>query len=124
MEYIENIPIYLQIKDYLEEKIITESYSLGEQMPSVRQLALELAVNSNTVQKALKVMIEEGVIITLRGKDNFVTENATIVEELKNQIVNETFDSAYDKLHLLKMDNQEITNSFSNYVKQKEKKLE
>ncbi|CAJ1177081.1 hypothetical protein CPEBRM1_ABPJDJAI_00076 [Companilactobacillus paralimentarius] len=124
MEYIENIPIYLQIKDYLEEKIITESYSLGEQMPSVRQLALELAVNSNTVQKALKVMIEEGVIITLRGKGNFVTENATIVEELKNQIVNETFDSAYDKLHLLKMDNQEITNSFSNYVKQKEKKLE
>ncbi|CAJ1175423.1 GntR family transcriptional regulator [Companilactobacillus paralimentarius DSM 13238 = JCM 10415] len=124
MEYIENIPIYLQIKDYLEEKIITESYSLGEQMPSVRQLALELAVNSNTVQKALKVMIEEGVIITLRGKGNFVTENAAIVEELKNQIVNETFDSAYDKLHLLKMDNQEITNSFSNYVKQKEKKLE
>ncbi|CAJ1175802.1 GntR family transcriptional regulator [Companilactobacillus paralimentarius] len=124
MEYIENIPIYLQIKDYLEEKIITESYSLGEQMPSVRQLALELAVNSNTVQKALKVMIEEGVIITLRGKGNFVTENAAIVEELKNQIVNETFDSAYDKLHLLKMDNQEITNSFSNYVKQKEKELE
>ena len=124
MEYIENIPIYLQIKDYLEEKIITESYSLGEQMPSVRQLALELAVNSNTVQKALKVMIEEGVIITLRGKGNFVTENAAIVEELKNQIVNETFDSTYDKLHLLKMDNQEITNSFSNYVKQKEKNFE
>lgn len=124
MEYIENIPIYLQIKDYLEEKIITESYSLGEQMPSVRQLALELAVNSNTVQKALKVMIEEGVIITLRGKGNFVTENAAIVEELKNQIVSETFDSTYDKLHLLKMNNQEITNSFSNYVKQKEKKFE
>ncbi|GEO46884.1 GntR family transcriptional regulator [Companilactobacillus kimchii] len=124
MEYIENIPIYLQIKDYLEEKIITESYSLGEQMPSVRQLALELAVNSNTVQKALKVMIEEGVIITLRGKGNFVTENAAVVEELKNQIVNETFDSTYDKLHLLKMNNQEITNSFSNYVKQKEKKFE
>ncbi|GEO58240.1 GntR family transcriptional regulator [Companilactobacillus bobalius] len=124
MEYIENIPIYLQIKDYLEEKIITESYSLGEQMPSVRQLALELAVNSNTVQKALKVMIEEGVIITLRGKGNFVTENAAIVEELKNQIVSETFDSTYDKLHLLKMNNQEITNSFSNYVKQKEKNFE
>lgn len=124
MEYIENIPIYLQIKDYLEEKIITESYSLGEQMPSVRQLALELAVNSNTVQKALKVMIEEGVIITLRGKGNFVTENAAVVEELKNQIVNETFDSTYDKLHLLKMNNQEITNSFSNYVKQKEKNFE
>lgn len=124
MEYIENIPIYLQIKDYLEEKIITESYSLGEQMPSVRQLALELAVNSNTVQKALKVMIEEEVIITLRGKGNFVTENAAVVEELKNQIVNETFDSTYDKLHLLKMNNQEITNSFSNYVKQKEKKFE
>lgn len=124
MEYIDNIPIYLQIKDYLEEKIITESYLLGEQMPSVRQLALELAVNSNTVQKALKVMIEEGVIITLRGKGNFVTENAAIVEELKNQIVNETFDSTYDKLHLLKMNNQEITNSFSNYVKQKEKNFE
>ncbi|HIY93341.1 GntR family transcriptional regulator [Companilactobacillus sp. HBUAS56275] len=124
MEYIENIPIYLQIKEYLEEKIITETYPLGGQIPSVRQLAFELAVNSNTVQKALKVMIEEGVIITLRGKGNFVTENAAIVERLKEEIVNETFDSAYDKLHLLKMNNQEITDSFSNYVKQKEKNHE
>jgi Predicted transcriptional regulators len=124
MEYIENIPIYLQIKEYLEEKIITETYPLGGQIPSVRQLAFELAVNSNTVQKALKVMIEEGVIITLRGKGNFVTENAAIVERLKEEIVNETFDSTYDKLHLLKMNNQEITDSFSNYVKQKEKNHE
>lgn len=124
MEYIENIPIYLQIKEYLEEKIITETYPLGGQIPSVRQLAFELAVNSNTVQKALKVMIEEGVIITLRGKGNFVTENAAIVERLKEEIVNETFDSTYDKLHLLKMNNREITDSFSNYVKQKEKNHE
>jgi len=120
MEYIDNIPIYLQIKDILYRKIISNEYELGSQLPSVRQLAVQFSANSNTVQKSLKEMTEENVIIPQRGKGNFVTEDKTIVSKLKDHIVNEMFDTTYDKLHSLNMDDAAIVHSFNNYVKQRE----
>lgn len=124
MEYIDNIPIYLQIKDILYRKIISNEYELGSQLPSVRQLAVQFSANSNTVQKSLKEMTDESVIIPQRGKGNFVTEDVTIVQKLKENIVNEMFDATYDKLHSLNMNDKEIMNSFSNYVKQREDRHE
>lgn len=120
MEYIDNIPIYLQIKDILYRKIISQEYELGSQLPSVRQLAVQFSANSNTVQKSLKEMTDENVIIPQRGKGNFVTEDVTIVQKLRNQIVNEMFDATYDKLHSLNMNDSEITKSFDEYVKKRE----
>jgi len=120
MEYIDNIPIYLQIKDILYRKIISNQYELGSQLPSVRQLAVQFSANSNTVQKSLKEMTDENVIIPQRGKGNFITTDPAIVEKLKKHIVNEMFDATYDKLHSLDMDDTEIMNSFNNYVKQRE----
>jgi len=124
MEYIDNIPIYLQIKDILYRKIISNEYELGSQLPSVRQLAVQFSANSNTVQKSLKEMTEEDVIIPQRGKGNFVTEDKIIVSKLKDHIVNEMFDTTYDKLHSLNMDDAAIVNSFNNYVKQREDNYE
>lgn len=120
MEYIDNIPIYLQIKDILSRKIISKEYELGSQLPSVRQLAVQFSANSNTVQKALKEMTDEKVITPQRGKGNYVTEDVEIVADLKEQIVNEMFDATYDKLHSLNMDDQEITTSFNYYVQKRE----
>jgi len=124
MEYIDNIPIYLQIKDILYRKIISNEYELGSQLRSVRQLAVQFSANSNTVQKSLKEMTEEDVIIPQRGKGNFVTEDKIIVSKLKDHIVNEMFDTTYDKLHSLNMDDAAIVNSFNNYVKQREDNYE
>lgn len=120
MEYIDNIPIYLQIKDILYRKIISNEYELGSQLPSVRQLAVQFSANSNTVQKSLKEMTEENVILPQRGKGNFVTEDPAIIEMLKEHIVKEMFDATYDKLHSLNMDDVEIVNSFNRYIKQRE----
>lgn len=120
MEYVDNIPIYLQIKDILYRKIISAEYELGSQLPSVRQLAVQFSANSNTVQKALKEMTEENVITPQRGKGNFVTEDVAVIDKLKNHIVNELFDTTYDKLHSLNMDDDAIVASFNNYVKQRE----
>lgn len=120
MEYIDNIPIYLQIKDILYRKIISSEYDLGAQLPSVRQLAVQFSANVNTVQKALKEMTEENVITPQRGKGNYITEDEAIVNRLKDHIVIEMFDATYEKLHSLNMNDAEITNSFNNYVKQRE----
>ncbi len=120
MEYIDNIPIYLQIKEILYHKIITHEYELGSQLPSVRQLAVQFTANSNTVQKALKEMTEENIIAPQRGKGNFITSDETIIGKLRDRIVKSTLDETYDKLHALKMSDDEIISSFIDYVKQRD----
>lgn len=120
MEYIDNIPIYLQIKEILYHKIISHEYEPGSQLPSVRQLAVQFTANSNTVQKALKEMTEEHIIAAQRGKGNFITSDETIIGELRDRIVKSTLDETYDKLHALKMSNDEIIDSFIKYVKQRD----
>lgn len=48
----------------------------GEQMPSVRQLAVELSVNPNTIQKAYQMLESNGIIYSLKGKGSFISSDA------------------------------------------------
>lgn len=48
----------------------------GEQMPSVRQLAVELSVNSNTIQKAYQMLESNGIIYSVKGKGSFISSDA------------------------------------------------
>ena len=75
MEFDDKVPIYFQIKQYLYQTIITDRLKSGAQLPAVRQLAAELTVNVNTVQRALSELIQEGVLVTRRGRGNFVTDD-------------------------------------------------
>lgn len=122
MKFIDNIPIYLQIKDILIEGIITNKYKPGTQMLSVRQLAIRFSVNSNTVQKALREMIDDKILISKRGMGNFITNDLELINSLKERIINESFNTLYLKLEGLKMSNIEITNSFESYLKERKNK--
>ena len=62
MEFKDNIPIYLQIEQYLYRQIALGKMKAGEKIPSVRKLALELTVNVNTVQRALQEMNTQGIL--------------------------------------------------------------
>ena len=73
MKFKDNLPIYLQIEDYIYLQIAQGKLQAGEKLPSVRALALELTVNANTVQRALREMTAKGYIFTKRGEGNFVT---------------------------------------------------
>ncbi len=48
----------------------------GEQMPSVRQLAVELSVNPNTIQKAYQMLESNGIIYSVKGKGSFISSDA------------------------------------------------
>ncbi|TGD22022.1 GntR family transcriptional regulator [Companilactobacillus suantsaicola] len=124
MHFVDNIPIYLQIKDILNRRIISNEYELGSQLPSVRQLAVQFSANSNTVQKALKEMTDEHIITPRRGKGNFITSDEEIIAEMKEHIVTEMFDTTYEKLRSLNMNDQEIVASFNSYVKKRDEKNE
>jgi len=68
------VPIYIQIRDQLRLMIMTGELASGKQMPPVRDLALELLINPNTVSKAYQDLDREGLIYTRRGMGTFVSE--------------------------------------------------
>ncbi len=87
MEFDDKVPIYYQIKTVIYDQIIAGQLAPGDKLPAIRQLAVSLTVNVNTVQRALREMIDEGVVISQRGRGNFVTSNAEIVEQLKQELI-------------------------------------
>jgi len=84
-----NLPIYLQIMNFVKKLIVRGTLKPGEKVPSVRDMAVHLGVNPNTVQKAYEELESEGVIFTRRGQGNFVNESQEIVNQLKDKMVRE-----------------------------------
>jgi GntR family transcriptional regulator len=66
------IPIYDQIKEQVKGLIHAGQVKTGDQLPTIRELSVELSVNFNTVALAYRDLVNEGVIITERGKGTFV----------------------------------------------------
>lgn len=84
-DFDNNIPIYLQLVEQLKRNIISGKISAGERLLSVRDLALQLKVNPNTVQKALVELQNIGLVFTERTNGNFVTENKSLIEKHKQE---------------------------------------
>jgi len=68
-----HVPIYLQIAQYIRQSVSAGIYRPGELLPSLRQLALDLSVNPNTVQRAYEHLEHEGLVVSRRGVGLFVT---------------------------------------------------
>lgn len=122
MKFKDNVPIYLQIKNLINQQIIAGKYALGAKLPSVRDLSVQLEVNINTIQKAINELVQEGVVVTKRGLGNFVTENLQIVDELKEQLINQTIGDMYESLTAMGLDQGEIFYYLKIYLAERMKK--
>ena len=122
MKFKDNVPIYLQIKSMINQQIIAGKYALGAKLPSVRDLSVQLEVNINTIQKAINELVQEGVVVTKRGLGNFVTENLQIVDELKEQLINQTIGDMYESLTAMGLDQGEIFYYLKIYLEKRMKK--
>lgn len=67
-------PLYEQIKDKLKQMMMDGCLTEHDQLPSVRELAVTLAINPNTIQKAYKDLETEGFLYSVRGKGSFVAK--------------------------------------------------
>lgn len=80
-----NIPIYIQVLEYIKIYIISGTFKCGEKLPSVRDFALTFKVNPNTMQKALQELENDGLIYTERTNGKYVTKDNKIIEKLKDE---------------------------------------
>lgn len=74
-------PIYRQLVDQVRQAVASGVLRAGDKLPSVRDLAIELAVNPNTVAKAYQELEREGVIETPRGRGSFIADRDQTIEE-------------------------------------------
>mgnify|MGYP001093706186 CR=1 FL=1 len=92
IDFSTSIPIYLQIIDEFKRQIVTGTLKPGDKIPSQRDLAAEIKVNANTVQRAYREMEILGLVETLRGQGTFVCQNHGIVEETRNEMLTNLVD--------------------------------
>lgn len=76
LDYRDKRPIYEQVVDKLERLIVAGGLEVNFKMPSVRQLAMELSVNPNTIQRAYAQLEQDGYIYTVTGRGSFVAHES------------------------------------------------
>ncbi|MCH5461578.1 GntR family transcriptional regulator [Lactobacillus sp. LC28-10] len=116
MEFDDKVPIYYQIKTAIYDRIIAGQLAPGDKLPAVRQLAVSLTVNVNTVQRALREMIAEGVIVSQRGRGNFVTDDPQIIEQLRERLITQYLKQLYDQLHRLRISDEQMIDELTAYI--------
>lgn len=82
-------PIYIQLVELIRTDIVSGKYEKGSKLPSVRELALTMKVNPNTMQKALVELENEKLIYTERTNGKYVTEDEKKLEKIKKQLAQE-----------------------------------
>ena len=75
LDYRDSRPIHQQVRDGLRRLMVTGVLQPGDQLPSVRKLATELAINPNTIQRAMAQLEAEGFVYTVSGRGSFVAED-------------------------------------------------
>ncbi|WP_346704830.1 GntR family transcriptional regulator [uncultured Agathobaculum sp.] len=87
IDYRDARPIYEQIVDGVETLALRGALPSGSQLPSVRQLAMELSINPNTIQRAYAELERRGVIYAAKGRGNFISDDtATLCKRRLDEI--------------------------------------
>lgn len=104
-------PIYEQVKDSLRRMILSGAIVTDEKLPSVRQLASSLAVNPNTIQRAVEALEKEGYVYSVPGKGSFAAGWDSAGAQRKQELLLR-FDALAEELRLLGVTTQELTERY------------
>ena len=94
-------PIYLQLMERIQHDIISGVYKPGDKIPSVRHLALDAAVNPNTMQKALSELERNGLVYSQRTSGRFITDDEELLKNMKMQLATEHIRQFFEQMHQL-----------------------
>ena len=117
MEFRDKQAIYMQIADFFENHILQDKWTADEKVPSVRQLAVELEVNPNTVMRTYTHLQETGVIYNKRGIGYFVSPNAKtiLIDMLKQQFIEVELPEFYRKMQLIGLTIKDLEEMFEKW---------
>ena len=108
IDYKSRKPIYEQIIDNIKSLIVSGVLKRDEQLPSVRQLAQELAINPNTIQKAYTELEREGIIYSLKGRGSFVGSSLQELRIVQQKALLDQLAELSKDLYRLQVPQQEV----------------
>ncbi|RIX59438.1 GntR family transcriptional regulator [Paenibacillus nanensis] len=92
IEFDNNAPIYIQIMNYIKKQIVIGKLGPGDKIESVRDLASELQINPNTIQRTFQELEREGIVETKRGLGRYVTDEESTIMQIKKEMAAELLD--------------------------------
>lgn len=101
-------PLYIQLIEQMQERIISGYYKPGDKLTSVRDLAAEATVNPNTMQKALAELERIGLVNTNRTTGRNITTDEALIKKLRGQSVKNQILEFLDKMKQMGFDLEEI----------------
>ena len=82
-------PIYVQLMEQIQLRIVSGIYKAGDKLPSVREMAADAAVNPNTMQKALTELERTGLVFSQRTSGRFITEDISMIKDIRSGLAKE-----------------------------------
>ena len=116
-------PIYAQLVERIQRKIVSGQYRPGEKLPSVRDLATVAAVNPNTMQKAFAELERSGLIVTQRTSGRTVTEETKLIRNTREQLAVGHVRNFMNNMQELGYQKEEIKDFFDKIQPQKDVSL-
>ena len=101
-------PIYKQLVEQIELRIISGVYAPGDKLESVREMAMDAGVNPNTMQKALAELERMELVFAQRTSGRFITEDLKVIEEAKKNLAVQEIGAFLEKMKKLGMSRNEI----------------
>lgn len=120
MEFRDNKAIYLQIAEYICEHILLGKWKTDEKLPSVREMAVELEVNPNTVMRTYELLQNKNIINNKRGIGFFVADEAisNVKAYRKVQFIEDELPVVFRNVYLLNIGFEELQTRYNTFVKE------
>src|SRR3990172_272984 len=119
LDFRSGLPIYIQIVNQVQQRVVSGALKPGDQLPTVRALALELRVNFNTVARAYRLLDEARIISTQQGRGTYITEipPPEVTEQLRRETLQALALRYVDEAKRINSSNKEITESIRNQLR-------
>ncbi len=96
LDYRDRRPIYEQIVERFQELMMSGGLEQDAQLPSVRNLAMDLSINPNTIQRAYAELERQGYIYSVKGKGSFVADNSVLKDGRKQALLKKQEETALE----------------------------
>lgn len=116
-EFQSDRPIYSQLIDKIELRIISGFYPPDSKLPSVRELAAEAAVNPNTMQKALAELEQRELIYSQRTNGRFITSDTQLIQQKREQVASDEVGKLFGTMHRLGYNSVQTISFVEQYAK-------
>ena len=117
IEFYNNLPIYIQIMNYIKGEIVTGKLGPGDKILSVRELASELQINPNTVQRTFQELEREEIVETRRGMGRYVTSEESKIMTIKKEMAKDVLDRFIRGMKELGFQDEEIVSVVAESVR-------